>query len=230
MVIVAHAAGASAEIEFERSSDLIELARARRDRVRWVDIGERRFLAVDGDEPPGSPVYQQAIGTLYPVAYTLHFALRARGVRSPIGMLEGLYWIDPDEMRAWTETDDSPTDGSATESAPHAIIAKWRLMLAVPVEATEVEVEQAILAAARRRPLPLAALLRVIGFHEGPCAQILHVGSYAAEGPTLRILHEAIAAGGFQPRGPHHEIYLNDPRQGEDRAKTLLRQPVAVAE
>jgi hypothetical protein len=43
----------------------------------------------------------------------------------------------------------------------------------------------------------------------------------------IRKLHAAIAAAGLRPNGPHHEIYLNDPhRVGEERAKTVLRQPV----
>ena len=62
---------------------------------------------------------------------------------------------------------------------------------------------------------------------EGPSAQILHVGPYGDEGPTIQKLHGAIAAAGLRPHGPHHEIYLNDPhRVGEDRARTVLRQPV----
>jgi hypothetical protein len=101
----------------------------------------------------------------------------------------------------------------------------------VPEAAGEREIEEAIVAAARKRELPLASVLRVVSFAEGPSAQLLHVGPYGAETATLRTLHEAIATAGYVPRGPHHEIYLNDPHQvGEDRARTVLRQPVAAAE
>jgi hypothetical protein len=104
----------------------------------------------------------------------------------------------------------------------------WRLMLAIPEEAGEPEIERAIVEAARRRPLPLASILRVARFAEGPSAQILHIGSYANETETLRRLHAAIAEAGYAARGPHHEIYLNDPRQvGEAKMKTVLRQPMA---
>jgi hypothetical protein len=62
---------------------------------------------------------------------------------------------------------------------------------------------------------------------EGDVAQVLHLGSYAEERPTIERLHAAIADAGLRPRGRHHEIYLGDPRRGDPaRVRTLLRQPV----
>jgi hypothetical protein len=58
--------------------------------------------------------------------------------------------------------------------------------------------------------------------------QILHIGSYDDEAPTLRRLHdEFMPANGFGFGGAHHEIYLSDPRKvASDKLKTILRQPV----
>ena len=219
MSIATSADAPPSAITFDHSTDPTELARARRDRVRFVDVPERRFFAIDGEDRPGGPVYAGAIGTLYPVAYTLHFMLRSRGLKRPIGMLEGLYWIPAERLLA-----DQPTDGFAGTDP-----MSWRLMLSVPDEAGEPEIERAIVEAARRRPLPLASVLKVIRFAEGPSAQILHVGSYASETESLRRLHGAIVDAGYVARGPHHEIYLNDPRQvGEEKTKTVLRQPMAL--
>jgi hypothetical protein len=62
---------------------------------------------------------------------------------------------------------------------------------------------------------------------EGRVAQIMHVGPYAAEGPTVAALHVFIAANGWVPSGKHHEIYLGDPRRSApERLRTVLRQPV----
>ena len=49
-----------------------------------------------------------------------------------------------------------------------------------------------------------------------------------AEAPTLARLHnEYMPAHGFTFNGPHHEIYLGDPRKtAPERLKTVLRQPV----
>ena len=65
-------------------------------------------------------------------------------------------------------------------------------------------------------------------FGEGRCVQILHVGSYDDEAPTLATLHdEWLPAHGLRERGKHHEIYLSDPRKTEPaKLKTILRQPV----
>ena len=72
--------------------------------------------------------------------------------------------------------------------------------------------------------------MRFEKFAEGRSAQILHVGSYIDEAPTLARLHrEFLPANGLQPRGHHHEIYLSDPRRTESaKLKTILRQPVEL--
>ena len=78
----------------------------------------------------------------------------------------------------------------------------------------------------------LAALGRValLEWEEGRCAQLLHVGPYTDEAPSLRALHAGIAGAGLRPRGRHHEIYLGDPRRSApERLRTILRQPVEPA-
>ncbi|MEI2609923.1 MAG: GyrI-like domain-containing protein [Candidatus Promineifilaceae bacterium] len=50
-------------------------------------------------------------------------------------------------------------------------------------------------------------------YHEGPAAQIMHLGPYSAEGPTVARLHACIAEHGYSLSGKHHEIYLSDPRK-----------------
>jgi hypothetical protein len=71
------------------------------------------------------------------------------------------------------------------------------------------------------------ARLRFERWREGRCAQVMHVGPYSAERPTVERLHAFIAAQWLRMRGAHHEIYLGDPRQGDpSKLKTVLRQPV----
>ena len=60
--------------------------------------------------------------------------------------------------------------------------------------------------------------VRLERFKEGRCAQILQVGPYSAEGPTIQKLHEFIKAEGYVLRGWHHEIYLGDPRRSGEVA------------
>jgi len=62
-----------------------------------------------------------------------------------------------------------------------------------------------------------------------PAAQVLHVGPYATEGPTIAAVHEHIHGLGGTLTGKHHEIYLSDPRRSApERLRTIVRQPYAV--
>jgi len=193
---------AASPVVFEHDHDYRPQISASDKAVRWLDIPARRYLMIEGTAAPGDPGFRDAIATLYPVAYTLHFALKERGIQAPVGALEGLYWAD---RTPWT----------------------WRLMLPVPDAATTADCRAAIeTAGARKRP-PLLDQLRIEALDEGPVAQTMHIGRYDAEAPTIERLHQAIADAGLRARGTHHEIYISDPnRTAPERMKTLIRQPV----
>ena len=204
----------TSHITFEHGDDLRRLASARRDRVRFVTLPTARFLAIDGTDAPGSAGYLEAIGALFAAAYRLHFLLKARGVNEQVGRLEALYWLTPSELLGAETT----KPGRATGEW------RWRLLIAVPQPTTRDEVA---VAARSGKGNPAEERIVLDDWTEGPSAQVLHVGPYGDETPTIRRLHDAIHAAGLRPHGPHHEIYLNDPhRVGEDRARTVLRQPV----
>ena len=87
------------------------------------------------------------------------------------------------------------------------------------------------MAAGRSKMDPaLAGRLRLGTLDEGRVAQLLHIGPYAAERPSIERLHAAIEAAGLRPRGAHHEIYLGDPsRAAHEKLRTILRHPVELA-
>jgi hypothetical protein len=69
--------------------------------------------------------------------------------------------------------------------------------------------------------------VRLERFNEGKSVQILHIGPYSAEPPTIERMHTYAQAQGLKLRGKHHEIYLSDPRRTpEEKWKTVLRHPV----
>ena len=205
-------------IEFEQITDYQELIAGRADRVRFVDVPESRQFAVDGSGQPGGPEFQAAFGALYPVAYTLHFALKRRSVAAPVGALEGLFWLEDAETITPALFASGDTDGKAW---------RWSLRLPVPALADDEEIEAAIAEVARKKDPPALGRLSVVRWTEGPSAQILHVGPYSAEPPTIERLHAAIASAGLRARGRHHEIYIGDPnRAAPERLKTIIRQPV----
>jgi hypothetical protein len=177
-----------------------------------VDIPELKFLMIDGQgDPNTSADYRQAIEALYSVAYALKFTLkREASLDYPVMPLEGL----------WSAGDTHDFSSKARWS--------WTAMLLQPDIVTDELVADAIEQAAQKRSIPAVALMRLETFSEGLCAQVLHIGPYADESPTIAALHEFIAEQGYSLRGKHHEIYLGDPRRSApDRLRTIIRQPIA---
>jgi hypothetical protein len=90
----------------------------------------------------------------------------------------------------------------------------WTLLMAVPDDTPE--------------PAEGPVALRRIA--EGPSAQILHIGPHADEAPTIAELLAWISDQGYAKNGPHHELYLDDPRTtAPERLRTVIRQPVGAA-
>ncbi len=179
-----------------------------------VEVPELAFLMTDGmGDPNTTPAYAEAVEALYSVAYTLKFMLKNGPAAADYAVmpLEGLWWAD--DMASFTSGDRAAW--------------RWTMMIAQPDAIAEELVRQASAQAARKKNLPALPRLRLERFAEGRAAQILHIGPYAAEGPTIERLHEFIAAQGYQLRGKHHEIYLSDPRRSApERMQTIVRQPI----
>jgi hypothetical protein len=104
---------------------------------------------------------------------------------------------------------------------------RWTLLIALPDDATPAEFTTALTAGRAKLEPPFRDSLRIELFAEGRVAQLLHLGPYETERPSVERLHAAIAAAGFRPMGRHHELYLGDPRRSApDRLRTILLQPV----
>jgi hypothetical protein len=179
-----------------------------------VDVPEQQFIAVDGTGNPNTaPAYAHAVEALYTVAYTLKFTgKRMAGGDFVVAPLEGLWWADRPE--AFT--------GGAKDSW------HWTMLISMPSWITEEMIEDAKQTASAKKKAPTISRLRHLTLHEGPSAQVLHIGSYDDEAPVLHELHHSyLGANGLRPTGLHHEIYLSDPRRtAPEKLRTILRQPV----
>jgi hypothetical protein len=58
----------------------------------------------------------------------------------------------------------------------------------------------------------------------GRVAQVLHIGPYSEEGPTIELLHKFIEENGLSIAGHHEEEYLTSPKAKV--MKTIIRYPV----
>lgn len=178
-----------------------------------VEVPDMKLLMVDGEgDPNNSQTFQDAVDVLYSVSYTLKFMMKNAGKADWTVMpLEGLWWMDD----------------PAGFSMENKDAWKWTLMLMQPSFVTESDVREAIEQVSKKKDLPALSKLRFETLKGGPAAQIMHIGPYEAEPPTIEKLHKFVEESGHKLRGKHHEIYLGDPRRtAPEKLKTVLRHPI----
>ena len=100
------------------------------------------------------------------------------------------------------------------------------MMIMVPEFLDRIMFDAAVEKAGKKLGAPPESL-RLEPYEEGAALQILHVGSYDNEGQVLAKLHkEVMPSHSLTFGGPHHEIYLSDPRKtAPAKLRTILRQP-----
>jgi hypothetical protein len=183
-------------------------------RFTLVEVPELQFLMVDGHgDPNTAQEYTDAVEALYAVAYKVKFASkRSLDQDYVVPPLEGLWWAE--DMTTFGRRDKSAWD--------------WTMMIMQPDWIDAQMVEQAVQQVAKSKDLPALSKVRLASYHEGLSVQIMHLGSYDDEAPTIARLHnEFLPENGLVEAGKHHEIYLSDPRRtAPEKLKTVLRQPV----
>ena len=181
--------------------------------VAEVDPPKANYLAIDGTgDPNTAPEYTEAVEALFAVSYTIKFMVKksALAIDYRVMPLEGLWWAD--DMSTFTNNDKSKW--------------KWTMMIMQPHFVEPAVIQSAIEDVKRKKALPAVERLRLETFTEGLCAQVLHVGPFSDEGPTIRRVHEFIGARAALA-GKHHEIYLSDVRRAAPaKWKTIVRQPM----
>lgn len=181
--------------------------------VVQVEVPELRYLMVDGEgDPNTSTSYAQAVEALFSVAYTAKFMVKKgpQALDYAVMPLEGLWWAD--DMAAFAANDRAQW--------------KWSMMIVQPDFVAQEVVHAAIEQVRKKKQLPGLDGLRLERFAEGLCAQVLHIGPFTEEGPTIERLHAFIGSAS-RLRGKHHEIYLSDVRRADpSKWKTIIRQPM----
>jgi len=204
------------KIDFKK--ELKHLYKPSAKKVDIVEVPQFNYLMIDGEgDPNTSQSFQDAIDVLYPLSYTLKFKIKRGEIGIDYGVLplEGLWWAD--DMSSFSVEN---KDGW-----------KWTLMIMQPELVTKEMVQEAIeQVRAKKNPisLPLVPLVRFESFEEGKVAQIMHIGPFSEEGPTVEKVHSFIEESGSQRTGKHHEIYLSDIRRAApEKWKTIIRQPMS---
>ncbi len=185
--------------------------------VVQVDVPTLNFLMIDGvGDPNTSSAYSQAVEALCAVSYATKFLVKKgpQALDYAVMPLEGLWWAE--DMEAFKSGDKSQW--------------QWTMMILQPGFVSPDTIHRAMAETQKKKNLPAIDMLRLEEFHEGPCAQLLHVGPFSEEGPSIQRLHDFIEARSGRT-GKHHEIYLSDIRKAApDKWKTIIRQPMLSCE
>ena len=200
--------------KIDYKKELKHLYRSSAKKVEVVEVPKMNFLMIDGDGGPNHPTFQNAIEVLFPLSYTLKFMIKKSDIGIDYGVLplEGLWWAD--DMSSFIK--DKKDDW------------KWTLMIMQP-ELVKKEMVVKAIEEVRKKKNPVALpLVRFESFSEREVAQIMHIGPFSEEGPTVEKVHTFIENSSKQLSGKHHEIYLSDIRRAApEKLKTIIRQPMS---
>jgi len=174
------------------------------------------FLNIHGQGNPNtSQDFKDAVEALYGISYNLKFMVKKgdMAIDYAVMPLEGLWWTD--------DMNDFSLDNKE--------IWKWTLMIMQPEFITQQLFDIALEHVKKKKGFVALDKIRLESYEEGLTAQIMHIGPYEAEAPTIEKIHNFIIENGYQLTGKHHEIYLSDPRKAApEKMKTVLRQPIGV--
>lgn len=201
--------------KIDYKKELKHLYRPSARNVEIVEVPQMNFLMIDGEgDPNSSQSFSDAIEALYPVSYTLKFMVKK-------GEMDIDYGVLPLEAIWWS------VDMSAF-STGNKDAWKWTLMIMQPEFITQKMIKQAMEEVKRKKNSASLPLLRFDTFKEGKAAQIMHIGPFSEEGPTIEKLHLFIEENSSRRVGKHHEIYLSDIRRATpEKWKTIVRQPMS---
>ncbi len=186
--------------------------------VSVVTVPPFPYLMIDGKGNPNTQPYTDAVGALYALAYGVRALSKADDKPFTVAPMGGLWQFEGQPPA-------SPFDMTLADKDRFL----WTMLIQMPdhITADTVEAAREIVRNKKKNP-PRLDDVRFEVYDEGEAVQILHVGSYDDEAPTVARLHNHIAENGWHIDKIHHEIYLSDPRKvALEKLKTIIRQPFA---
>lgn len=186
-----------------------------------VLVPKANYIAVRGKGNPNEEggEYQQAIGVLYAVAYTLKMSYKSD--HRIDGFFE--YVVPPLEGFWWQDGVDGCDFGRKEEF-------NWISVIRLPDFVTKEDFDWAVGSASAKKKLDCSKA-EYLTVDEGLCVQIMHFGPFDDEPATVAIMDEFLEKNGyendFRDDRFHHEIYLSDARKvPSEKWRTVIRHPI----
>ena len=186
-----------------------------------VTVPKANYIAVRGKGDPNDEggAYQQAVGILYAVAYTLKMSYKTDY------RIEGFfdYVVPPLEGFWWQEGVDG-IDYSDKSTF------NWISVIRLPDFVTQKDFDWATGEAEKKKHLDCSKA-EFLTIDEGLCVQLMHIGPFDDEPATVSMMNAYLLENGyendFSDSRLHHEIYLSDARKvAPEKWKTVIRHPI----
>ena len=192
-----------------------------KNRPEIVTVPKAKYIAVRGNGDPNEEggAYQQAIGILYAVAYTLKMSYKTD--YKIAGFFE--YVVPPLEGFWWQE-------GIEGVDYSNKNTFHWISVIRLPDFITKENFDWAVETALKKKKLDCSSA-EFLTIDEGLCVQIMHLGSFDSEPDTVALMDDYLEKNGyendFSKARLHHEIYMSDARKvPPEKWKTVIRHPI----
>jgi hypothetical protein len=179
------------------------------------DLDTYNYLTIAGEGSPEEPAFNEAIQTIYAVAYGIKFLCKGQDNDFVVPKMECHWFIagGPEVQHKFPET---PMDQWL-----------WKIQMRMPDVVEREHFDQALRKAVIDKGFSALEKLKFELINEGKCIQVMHIGSWDQEGPSIQKIMDLVAEEGLQITGYHKEIYISEPTRVEEaRKKTILRYQV----
>ena len=186
-----------------------------------VNVPELNYIAVRGKGNPNLPdgEYQQAIGVLYAVAYTLKMSYKTDY------KIKGFYeYVVPPLEGFWWQDGVKGVDYDNKDSF------NWISVIRLPEFVTPEDFNWAVITASKKKKID-CSMAEFFTVKEGLCVQIMHEGPFDNEPESVGVMDAFLAENGYEndinEQRLHHEIYMSDARKvAPEKWKTVIRHPI----
>jgi hypothetical protein len=175
------------------------------------------FFSVPGQGDPNEKPFAEAIGVLYSLAYAVKMS--PKNNFAPKDYFE--YTVYPLEG-IWDLSEEAKKLNSPVLDKSQLV---YNLMIRQPAFVTRDFALEAIERTKKKKYHPLLekAVFEII--EDGPCVQMMHIGSYDDEPASFKLMEDFCLLQGLSRRSKlHREIYLSDFRKvAKEKLRTVLR-------
>lgn len=186
-----------------------------------INVPKINYISVRGEGNPNEVggAYQQAIGVLYAIAYTLKMSYKTDY------KIEGFFeYVVPPLEGFWWQNNVEGVDYADKSSF------NWISVIRLPDFVSKTDFEWAVETATKKKKIDCSSA-EYLTIDEGLCVQIMHLGPFDDEPKSVALMDTYIDENGYKNDindiRLHHEIYLSDARKvAPEKWKTVIRHPI----